>query len=112
MDASYKTIWFSLYYDNRQILLLIIVILYHIYSNILFTKYVKFLLCFNKINVIIYLTYAYLNKQIFINGDIDAADLTMFFLYVNFLVSPITKLSNTVETTQNAWSGFERFYNT
>jgi ATP-binding cassette subfamily B protein len=47
----------------------------------------------------------------FINGDIDAADLTMFFLYVNFLVSPITKLSNTVETTQNAWSGFERFYN-
>ena len=63
MDASYKTIWFSLYYDNRQILLLIIVILYHIYSNILFTKYVKFLLCFNKINVIIYLTYAYSNKQ-------------------------------------------------
>ena len=47
----------------------------------------------------------------FINGDIDAADFTMFFLYVNFLVSPITKLSNTVETTQNAWSGFERFYN-
>lgn len=46
----------------------------------------------------------------FINGKIDAADLTMFFLYVNFLVSPITKLSNTVETTQNAWSGFERFY--
>ena len=47
----------------------------------------------------------------FIYNKIDAADLTMFFLYVNFLVSPISKLSSTVETTQNAWSGFERFYN-
>lgn len=47
----------------------------------------------------------------FINKSIDAADLIMFFLYVNFLISPITKLSNTVETTQQAWSGFERFYN-
>ena len=47
----------------------------------------------------------------FIYHKIDAADLTMFFLYVNFLVSPISKLSSTVETTQNAWSGFERFYN-
>ena len=47
----------------------------------------------------------------FIKQFIDAADLIMFFLYVNFLVSPITKLSNTVETTQHAWSGFEKFYN-
>ena len=47
----------------------------------------------------------------FINKKIDSADLIMFFLYVNFLVSPITKLSNTVETTQHAWSGFEKFYN-
>ena len=47
----------------------------------------------------------------FIHNQIDSADLIMFFLYVNFLVSPITKLSSTVETTQHAWSGFEKFYN-
>jgi len=47
----------------------------------------------------------------YIEKKIEVADLIMFFLYVNFLVSPITKLSNTVETTQQAWSGFERFYN-
>ena len=47
----------------------------------------------------------------YVKRYIDAADLIMFFLYVNFLISPITKLSNTVETTQHAWSGFERFYN-
>ena len=47
----------------------------------------------------------------FINNKISAPDLVMFFLYVNFLVSPISKLSSTVETTQQAWSGFERFYN-
>ncbi len=46
----------------------------------------------------------------FINDWIEPADLIMFFLYVNFLISPITKLSQTVETTGNAWSGFERFY--
>ena len=47
----------------------------------------------------------------YINKTISGADLIMFFLYVNFLISPITKLSNTVETTQHAWSGFEKFYN-
>ena len=47
----------------------------------------------------------------YIKKTISGADLIMFFLYVNFLISPITKLSNTVETTQHAWSGFERFYN-
>lgn len=47
----------------------------------------------------------------YINKAISGADLIMFFLYVNFLISPITKLSNTVETTQHAWSGFEKFYN-
>ena len=47
----------------------------------------------------------------YIHNQIDSADLIMFFLYVNFLVSPITKLSSTVETTQHAWSGFEKFYN-
>lgn len=47
----------------------------------------------------------------YIHNQVDSADLIMFFLYVNFLVSPITKLSSTVETTQHAWSGFEKFYN-
>lgn len=47
----------------------------------------------------------------YIKHYIEPADLVMFFLYVNFLISPITKLSQTVETTGNAWSGFERFYN-
>lgn len=46
----------------------------------------------------------------FLYDAIDAPDLVMFFLYVNFLISPITKLSSTVETTQQAWSGFEKFY--
>lgn len=46
-----------------------------------------------------------------LNGKLVVADLVMFFLYVNFLVAPITKLSATVETTQQAWSGFEKFYN-
>lgn len=46
----------------------------------------------------------------FIEHKIDAPDLLMFFLYVNFLISPITKLSATVETTQQAWAGFEKFY--
>ncbi len=38
-------------------------------------------------------------------------DLVAFFLYINFLISPITKLSNTMEMLQQGWSGFERFYN-
>ncbi len=47
----------------------------------------------------------------YIKKIIDSGDLIMFFLYVNFLIAPITKLSNTIESTQNAWSGFEKFYN-
>ena len=38
-------------------------------------------------------------------------DLVAFFLYINFLIAPITKLSNTMEMLQQGWSGFERFYN-
>lgn len=37
-------------------------------------------------------------------------DLVAFFLYINFLISPITKLSSTMEMLQQGWSGFERFY--
>ncbi|MFA7156467.1 MAG: ABC transporter ATP-binding protein, partial [Bacilli bacterium] len=42
-------------------------------------------------------------------GKIDYVDLFTFFLYINFLVSPINRLSNSMETIQNGWSGFERF---
>lgn len=38
-------------------------------------------------------------------------DLVAFFLYINFLISPITKLSSTMEMLQQGCSGFERFYN-
>lgn len=37
-------------------------------------------------------------------------DLVAFFLYINFLISPITKLSSTMEMLQQGCSGFERFY--
>lgn len=38
-------------------------------------------------------------------------DLVAFFLYINFLISPVSKLSNTMEQWQQGWSSFERFYN-
>lgn len=46
----------------------------------------------------------------FIYHKISSGDLVMFFLYVNFLITPITTLANTIETASQAWSGFERFY--
>lgn len=38
-------------------------------------------------------------------------DLIAFFLYINFLISPINKLANSMETIQQGWAGFERFAN-
>lgn len=38
-------------------------------------------------------------------------DLVTFFLYINFLISPVSKLGNTMESWQQGWSSFERFYN-
>lgn len=40
---------------------------------------------------------------------LDLEDLVAFFLYINFLISPITKLANSMETIQQGWAGFERF---
>lgn len=45
-----------------------------------------------------------------INKSLPFEDLVAFFLYINFLISPITKLSMTMEMLQQGWSGFERFY--
>lgn len=45
------------------------------------------------------------------NGLIDYIELTTYFLYVNFLVSPIQRLVNSMEQLQQGFSGIEKFYN-
>lgn len=45
------------------------------------------------------------------NGDIDYIDLTTYFLYINFLVRPIARLTNSMEQIQQGFSGIEKFYN-
>jgi len=44
-------------------------------------------------------------------GDIDYIDLTTYFLYINFLVRPIARLTNSMEQIQQGFSGIEKFYN-
>ncbi len=50
---------------------------------------------------------------IFIINDwgVDYIDLTTYFLYINFLIKPITKLTNSLEQLQQGFSGIEKFYN-
>ncbi len=43
-------------------------------------------------------------------GFIDLTDLITYFLYINFLISPIQRLANSMETIQSGWSGVEKFY--
>lgn len=43
-------------------------------------------------------------------GDIDYIDLTTYFLYVNFLIKPIARLTNSMEQIQQGLSGIEKFY--
>lgn len=43
-------------------------------------------------------------------GDIDYIDLTTYFLYVNFLIKPIARLTNSMEQLQQGLSGIEKFY--
>ena len=43
-------------------------------------------------------------------GDIDYIDLTTYFLYVNFLIRPIARLTNSMEQIQQGLSGIEKFY--
>lgn len=42
---------------------------------------------------------------------IDYIDLTTYFLYVNFLIKPISRLTNSMEQLQQGFSGIEKFYN-
>ncbi|HHZ17873.1 MAG TPA: ABC transporter ATP-binding protein [Acholeplasmataceae bacterium] len=41
---------------------------------------------------------------------IDTVDLTTYFLYINFLISPIQRLINSMEQLQSGFSGIEKFY--
>ncbi|MDD4076617.1 MAG: ABC transporter ATP-binding protein [Bacilli bacterium] len=43
-------------------------------------------------------------------NQIDYIDLTTYFLYVNFLISPIQRLINSMEQLQQGFSGIEKFY--
>ncbi|MDD3999342.1 MAG: ABC transporter ATP-binding protein [Bacilli bacterium] len=42
-------------------------------------------------------------------GDIDYVDLTQYFLYINFLIKPIQRLTNSMEQLQQGFSGMEKF---
>lgn len=42
---------------------------------------------------------------------IDYIDLTTYFLYINFLIKPISRLTNSIEQIQQGFSGVEKFYN-
>ena len=50
--------------------------------------------------------------SIFILNDwgVDYIDLTTYFLYINFLIKPIGKLTNSLEQVQQGFSGIEKFY--
>ncbi len=41
---------------------------------------------------------------------IDYIDLTTYFLYINFLIKPIARLTNSMEQLQQGFSGIEKFY--
>lgn len=49
---------------------------------------------------------------IFIINDwgVTYIDLTTYFLYINFLIKPIGKLTNSLEQVQQGFSGIEKFY--
>lgn len=38
------------------------------------------------------------------------SDFVMFFLYTNSLIAAVSRFPQVVETTQQAWSGYEKFY--
>ncbi|NLD26262.1 MAG: ABC transporter ATP-binding protein [Acholeplasmataceae bacterium] len=42
-------------------------------------------------------------------GLIDYLDLTTYFLYINFLIKPIQRLTNSMEQLQQGFSGMEKF---
>ena len=42
---------------------------------------------------------------------ITLIDLTTFFLYINFLIKPISRLTNSMEQMQQGFSGIKKFFN-
>lgn len=42
--------------------------------------------------------------------NVDYIDLTTYFLYINFLIKPISRLTNSMEQIQQGFSGIEKFY--
>ena len=45
------------------------------------------------------------------NINFDYIDLTTYFLYINFLIKPIQRLTNSIEQIQQGFSGIEKFFN-
>ena len=43
--------------------------------------------------------------------NVTYVDLTVYFLYINFLIKPIGRLTNSMEQLQQGFSGIEKFYN-
>ena len=43
-------------------------------------------------------------------GTINIIDLTTYFLYINYLVKPISRLVNSIEQIEQGFSGFEKVY--
>lgn len=43
--------------------------------------------------------------------NVTYVDLTVYFLYINFLIKPIGRLTNSMEQIQQGFSGIEKFYN-
>lgn len=41
---------------------------------------------------------------------VDYLDLTTYFLYINFLIKPISRLTNSMEQIQQGFSGVEKFF--
>ena len=50
---------------------------------------------------------------IFVINDwgVDYVDLTAYFLFINFLIKPISRLTASMEQIQQGFSGVEKFYN-
>lgn len=42
--------------------------------------------------------------------NVDYVDLTIYFLYINLLIRPISRLTNSMEQLQQGFSGIEKFY--
>jgi len=57
--------------------------------------------------ILIFGGYFVFNKDI----NFTIVDLTTYFLYINFLIKPIQRLTNSMEQIQQGFSGLEKFFN-